>query len=92
MNELTEKDYFEILNGERCGRHYSGNYYIVGRKTEEKPTKKQVMLKEGVGLPPTLNDNYDDNEKKIGPKRKRKKENDNRVDSELLRRLGYLNK
>ena len=71
MNELTEKDYLEILNGEHRGCHYSGNYYIVTRKNEEKPTKKQVMLK-GVGLPPTLNDNYEEEERKIQPKRKRK--------------------
>ena len=91
MNELTEKDYLEILNGERRGRHYSGNYYIISRKNEEKPTKKQVMLKEGVGLPPTLNDNYEEEERKIQPKRKRKK-NENKIDSEFLHRLGYLNK
>ena len=83
---LTEKDYFEILNGERHGRHYSGNYYIVDRKKNEKPTKKEVMLKEGVGLPPTLNENYDDEERKIPMKRKRKND---KIDSEFLRRLGY---
>ena len=74
MNELTEKDYFQILNGERCGQHYSGNYYVVARKPEEKPTKKQVMLKEGVGLPPTMNDDYDDEiKKKLPPKKEEEK-------------------
>ena len=73
MNELTENDYFQILNGERFGQHYSGKYYIVSCKTEEKPTKKQIMLKDGVGLSPTLNDEYDDEiTKKIAPIRKRK--------------------
>ena len=72
MNELTEKDYFQILNGERCGQHYSGNYYVVARKPEEKLTKKQVMLKEGVGLPPTMNDDYDDEIKKNTSKKKKK--------------------
>ena len=88
MNELTENDYFQILNGERFGQHYSGKYYIVSHKTEEKPTKKQIMLKDGVGLPPTLNDEYDDEIKKIAPRRK-KKEYEKGIDLEFLRRLGY---
>ena len=51
MNELTEKDYFQILNGERCGQHYSGNYYVVARKPEEKPTKKSYA-KRRCGITP----------------------------------------
>ena len=89
MNELTENDYYQILNGERYDQHYSEKYYLVSRKTEEKPTKKQFMLKDGIGLPPTLNDEYDDEIKKIAPRRKRKKENEKGIDSEFLRRLGY---
>ena len=63
MNELTESDYLEILNGGRRAHHYSGDYYIVSRKkTEEKPTQKQVLLK-GLGLPATMNDEYDEEKK-----------------------------
>ena len=86
---LTEHDYYQILNGERTGRHYSGNYFIVERAKNEKPTKKEVMIKEGVGLPPNLNEEYDDDERKIPPKKRKRKNNKIEVDSSFLRKIGY---
>ena len=60
MTELTSEDYIEILNGRRRGPHFSNNYYVISRKEKEKQTQKQILLKEGVGLPLNMNDEYEE--------------------------------
>ena len=69
MNELTPEDYVEILNGGWRGAHFSQNYYIVSRKEEKNPI--QILLKEGMGLPLNINDEY---EEVKNPKKKKEKE------------------
>ena len=68
MNEISVEDYMDVLTGVRQGTQYSKNYYIISRKEEEKPTQKQILLKEGVGLPPNINENYEE-----PPMKKKKK-------------------
>ena len=82
MTELTSEDYIEILNGRQHGPHFSNNYYVISRKEKEKQTQKQILLKEGVGLPLKMNDEYE--EKKPAVRKKRKRDT---VDPEILRRL-----
>ena len=69
MNEISVAEYMDVLNGVSRGRQYSKNYCIISRKEEEKPTQKQILLKEGVGLPPNINENYEENR----PIKKKKK-------------------
>ena len=79
MSEVTVEEYMEALNG-GGGTQYSKNYYIIPRKKKEKQTQKQILLKEGVGLPPNINENY---EEKPTLRKKRK------VDPSILRQMQY---
>ena len=80
MNEVTVAEYMDVLNGGRYGAQYSKNYYIISRKEKEKQTQKQILLKEGVGLPPNINENYEENR----PMKKKRK-----VDPSILRQMQY---
>ena len=77
MSEVTVEEYMEALNG-GGGAQYSKNYYIIPRKKKEKQTQKQILLKEGVGLPPNINENYEENR----PMKKKRK-----VDPSILRQM-----
>ena len=83
MNEISVEEYIDVLNGGKRGTQFSKNYYIISREEEKKPSQKQILLKEGVGLPPNINDDY---EEKQPVKKKRK------VDPAILRRLTRTNK
>ena len=78
MNEISVDEYMDVLNGKKHGVQYSKNYCIIPRKEEKKPTQKQILLKEGVGLPPNINENYEENQ----PIRKKRK-----VDPSILRHM-----
>ena len=78
MSEVTVEEYMEALNGGNYGTQYSKNYYIISRKKKEKQTQKQILLKEGVGLPPNINENYEENR----PMKKKRK-----VDPSILRQM-----
>ena len=78
MNEVSVEEYMDILNGVKHGIQYSKNYYIIQRKEEKKTTQKQILLKEGVGLPPNINENYEENR----PIKKKRK-----VDPSILRQM-----
>ena len=78
MSEVTVEEYMEALNGGSYGTQYSKNYYIISRKKKEKQTQKQILLKEGVGLPPNINENYEENR----PMKKKRK-----VDPSILRQM-----
>ena len=78
MNEISVAEYMDVLNGVKYGVQYSKNYCIIPRKEEKKPTQKQILLKEGVGLPPNINENYEENR----PIRKKRK-----VDPSILRQM-----
>ena len=80
MNEISVDEYMDVLNGVSRGRQYSKNYCIISRKEEEKPTQKQILLKEGVGLPPNINENYEETR----PMKKKRK-----VDPSILRQMRY---
>ena len=79
-NEVSVAEYMDILNGVNHGTPYSKNYCIISRKEEKKTTQKQILLKEGVGLPPNINEEY---EEKCPMKKKRK------VDPSILRQMRY---
>ena len=79
MNELTAEDYIEVLNGTRCGAQFSKDY-VISRKEKNKQTQKQILLKEGVGLPSNMNDEYKEEKAPVKKKKKR-----NNVDPEHLR-------
>ena len=81
MSELSVDEYISILNGGNRGNQFSSNYYVVSREEKKKTTQKQILLKEGVGLPTNLNDEYDEKQ----PRKKKRK-----VDPEILRRLTRL--
>ena len=81
MNEVTVEEYMGVLNGDGYGGQYSKNYYIISRKDKNKQTQKQILLKEGVGLPPNLNENYEENRTPMRKKRK--------VDPSILRQMQY---
>ena len=66
-NEVSVAEYMDILNGVNHGTPYSKNYCIISRK-------------EGVGLPPNINEEY---EEKCPMKKKRK------VDPSILRQMRY---
>ena len=84
MNEVTVEEYMGVLNGDGYGGQYSKNYYIISRKDKKKQTQKQILLKEGVGLPPNLNENYEENRTPMRKKRK--------VDPSILRQMLYKKK
>ena len=84
MNEVTVEEYMGVLNGDGYGGQYSKNYYIISRKDKNKQTQKQILLKEGVGLPPNLNENYEENRTPMRKKRK--------VDPSILRQMLYKKK
>ena len=81
-NDITVGEYMDMLNGGGYGTQYSKNYYIVSRKKEEKQTQKQILLKEGVGLPPNINENYEETR----PMKKKRK-----VDPSILRQMQSRN-
>ena len=60
MSELSVDEYISILNGGNRGNQSSSNYYVVSREEKKNPTQKQILLKEGVGLPTNLNDEYEE--------------------------------
>ena len=81
MNDVTVEEYMGMLNGDGYGPQYSKNYYTISRINKKKQTQKQILLKEGVGLPPNINDNYEENRPPMKKKRK--------VDPSILRQMLY---
>lgn len=59
MSEITKEEYMDLLQGKSRGKAFSKDCYTIKRVAKKVTDEKQILTGTNVGLPSTLNDEYD---------------------------------